>query len=298
MTWMSGVLLLVFTLAFGFTGYLLPWDALSLAATKVGTDIPRSIPLIGAWGTRFLRGGEDISGDTLSRFFSFHVSVLPLCLLAALALHVYLIQKLGMSLPVGADEEAEARRAIPFWPNFVYREAIVWLVFAGVLVTIAVFLPPTLGKAADLMAPAPEGIKPEWYFLFLFQTLKVFPAKILFITGDTVAVLLILLAAALFFFLPLLDNKPAGRKGKIITVLAFLLVVYAVAMSIWSLQTPSKPEADKIVPAPQNIKESTAIYVFLGGIWLSVAVLTYLLRLKIKETDRLLHVGYFSSDRR
>ena len=298
MTWMSGVLLLVFTLAFGFTGYLLPWDALSLAATKVGTDIPRSIPIIGAWGTQFLRGGEDISGDTLSRFFSFHVSVLPLCLLAALALHVYLIQKLGMSLPVGADEEAEARRAIPFWPNFVYREAILWLVFVGVLVTVAVFLPPTLGKAADLMAPAPEGIKPEWYFLFLFQTLKIFPAKILFVTGDTVAVLLILLAAALFFFLPLLDNKPAERKGKIITILAFLLVVFAVAMSVWSLQTPSKPEADKIVAAPQNIKESTAIYVFLVGIWLSVAVLTYLLRLKIKETDRLLEVGYFSSDKK
>jgi cytochrome b6 len=298
MTWMSGVLLLVFTLAFGFTGYLLPWDALSLAATKVGTDIPRSIPIIGAWGTQFLRGGEDISGDTLSRFFSFHVSVLPLCLLAALALHVYLIQKLGMSLPVGADEEAEARRAIPFWPNFVYREAILWLVFVGVLVTVAVFLPPTLGKAADLMAPAPEGIKPEWYFLFLFQTLKIFPAKILFVTGDTVAVLLILLAAALFFFLPLIDNKPAERKGKIITILAFLLVVYAVAMSVWSLQTPSKPEVDRIVAAPQNIKESTAIYVFLGGIWLSVAVLTYLLRLKIKETDRLLEVGYFSSDKK
>jgi cytochrome b6 len=298
MTWMSGVLLLVFTLAFGFTGYLLPWDALSLAATKVGTDIPRSIPIIGAWGTQFLRGGEDISGDTLSRFFSFHVSVLPLCLLAALALHVYLIQKLGMSLPVGADEEAEARRAIPFWPNFVYREAILWLVFVGVLVTVAVFLPPTLGKAADLMAPAPEGIKPEWYFLFLFQTLKIFPAKILFVTGDTVAVLLILLAAALFFFLPLLDNKPAERKGKIITILAFLLVVFAVAMSVWSLQTPSKPEVDRIVAAPQNIKESTAIYVFLGGIWLSIAVLTYLLRLKIKETDRLLEVGYFSSDKK
>ena len=298
MTWMSGVLLLVFTLAFGFTGYLLPWDALSLAATKVGTDIPRSIPIIGAWGTQFLRGGEDISGDTLSRFFSFHVSVLPLCLLAALALHVYLIQKLGMSLPVGADEEAEARRAIPFWPNFVYREAILWLVFVGVLVTVAVFLPPTLGKAADLMAPAPEGIKPEWYFLFLFQTLKIFPAKILFVTGDTVAVLLILLAAALFFFLPLIDNKPAERKGKIITILAFLLVVYAVAMSVWSLQTPSKPEVDRIVAAPQNIKESTAIYVFLGGIWLSIAVLTYLLRLKIKETDRLLEVGYFSSDKK
>lgn len=298
MTWMSGGLLLVFTLAFGFTGYLLPWDALSLAATKVGTDIPRSIPLIGFWGTRFLRGGEDISGDTLSRFFSIHVCVLPLCLLAALALHVYLIQKLGMSLPIEADEEAEASRSLPFWPNFVYREAVLWLVFVGVLVTIAVFLPPTLGKAADLMAPAPEGIKPEWYFLFLFQTLKIFPAKILFVTGDTVAVLLILLAVVLFFFLPLIDNKPAGRKGKIITALAFLLIIYAVVMSVWSLQTPSKPDPDKIVPGPQNIKESTGIYIFLTGIWLSVGVLIYLLRLKIKETDRLLEAGYFSSDKK
>jgi cytochrome b6 len=295
MTWMSGVLLLIFTLAFGFTGYLLPWDALSLAATKVGTDIPRSIPVIGAWGTRFLRGGEDITGDTLSRFFSFHVCVLPLCLLAALALHVYLIQKLGMSLPLGTDEEAEARRSIPFWPNFVYREAIVWLVFVGMVATIAVFLPPTLGKAADLMAPAPEGIKPEWYFLFLFQTLKIFPAKILFMTGDTVAILLIMLGVALFFFLPLIDNKPAGRKGKIITILAFLLIVYAIGMSIWSLQTPSQPEPDRIIGAPQNIKESTGIYIFLAGIWLSVGVLIYLLRLKIKETDRLLGIGYFSS---
>jgi cytochrome b6 len=298
MTWMSGVLLLVFTLAFGFTGYLLPWDSLSLAATKVGTDIPRSIPVIGAWGTKFLRGGEDITGDTLSRFFTFHVCVLPLCLLAALALHIYLIQKLGMSLPQGADEEAEARRALPFWPNFVYREGLVWLVLIGAVVTVAVFLPPTLGKAADLMAPAPEGIKPEWYFLFLFQTLKIFPAKILFVTGDTVAVLAIFLAVVLFFCLPLFDNKPAGRKGKVITALAFLLIVYAVVMSVWSLQTPSKPEPDKIIPGPQSIKESTGIFVFLGAIWLSIGVLIYLLSLKIRETDRLLGTGFFSSDKK
>jgi len=235
LTWMSGVLLLVFTLAFGFTGYLLPWDDLSLAATKVGTDIPRSIPVVGAWVTKFLRGGEDISGDTLTRFFSFHVTILPLLLLALVAFHVYLIQKLGMSLPVGADEQREARRAIPFWPNFVYREMIVWLILFGVLVSVAVFWPPSLAKPADLMAPAPEGIKPEWYFLFLFQTLKIFPAKILFISGDTVAVSLILLGALLFFFLPLIDNKPAERKGKIITLMAFVFILYAVVMSLWSL---------------------------------------------------------------
>jgi cytochrome b6 len=148
---------------------------------------------------------------------------------------VFLIQKLGMSLPVGADEEREASRALPFWPNFVYREMIVWLALLGALITLAVLLPPSLEKSADVMAPAPQGIRPEWYFLFLFQTLKIFPAKILFVNGDTVAVLLILLGGVLFFFLPLIDNKPAERKGKIITVAAFVLIAYAVAMSIWSL---------------------------------------------------------------
>ncbi len=237
LTWMTGVLLLVFTLGFGFTGYLLPWDDLSLAATKVGTDIPSSIPLVGEWATRFLRGGEDVTADTLTRFFSFHVCVLPLCLLLILAVHVYLIQRLGMSLPLGAESQGEAGRDLPFWPNFVYREMIVWLVFGGALITLAVFFPPSLEKAADLMAPTPQGIKPEWYFLFLFQTLKIFPSRILFINGDTVAVSLIFAAVIVFFFLPLIDNKPEERKGKIVTVAAFVFVLYAVAMTVWSLLT-------------------------------------------------------------
>jgi cytochrome b6 len=140
-----------------------------------------------------------------------------------------------MSLPVGADIEKEKRRELPFWPNFIYREMIVWLALLGALVTLAVFLPPSLDKPADLMAPAPEGIKPEWYFLFLFQTLKIFPAKMLLVNGDTVAVLLIAAGAILLFFLPLFDTKPAGRKGKIITLLAIIFIIYAVAMSVWSL---------------------------------------------------------------
>jgi cytochrome b6 len=297
LTWMSGVFLLVFTLAFGFTGYLLPWDDLSLAATKVGTDIPSTIPVVGAWATKFLRGGDDISGDTLSRFFTFHVCVLPLFLLAVIGFHLYLIQKLGMSVPLGADEKEEAERALPFWPNFVYREAIVWSGLVGVLVTLAVFLPPTLGKAADLMAPAPEGITPEWYFLFLFQTLKIFPAKMLFVNGDTVAVALIFVGAALLFFLPLIDSRPAERKGKIITWAAFAFIAYAVAMSVWSL-SGAKSQPVNIVPAPQNIRESTAIYVFLGWMWVSIGVLIYLLRLKIKEIDRLYFSRYYFPDKK
>lgn len=234
-TWMSGVFLLVFTLASGFTGYLLPWDDLSLSATKVGTDIPRSVPFLGVWVTKFLRGGEDVTGDTLTRFFSFHISVFPLLIFAFIAVHVYLIQKLGMSLPLSVESKKGKVKELPFWPNFIYREMVVWLLLFGILMTLAIFFPPSLEKTADLMAPAPEGLRPEWYFLFLFQTLKIFPPKILFVNGDTIAVLLMLAAAILFFFLPVIDNKPAEKKGKVLTLFAYVFIVFAVVMTVWSL---------------------------------------------------------------
>ena len=235
LTWMTGVFLLICSLFFGFTGYLLPWDDLSLSATKVGTDIPNAIPVVGAWVTKLLRGGEDVTGDTLTRFFGIHVCILPLVIIVLLALHVYLIQKLGVSVPLENEKKKEKTRELPFWPNFVFREAILWLILLGVLLTVAVFLPPSLDKAADLMAPAPEGVRPEWYFLFLFQTLKIFPANILFVQGETLAVLLIFLAVVIFFFLPQIDNKPEEKKGKVITAAAFLFILYALILSVWSL---------------------------------------------------------------
>ena len=85
------------------------------------------------------------------------------------------------------------------------------------------------------MAPAPEGIRPEWYFLFLFQTLKIFPSQMLIASGETLAILLILLGFMLFFFLPLFDTKPTEWRGKLITYSAYVLVLYAVVMSVWSL---------------------------------------------------------------
>jgi cytochrome b6 len=235
LTWMTGILLLGVSMFLGFTGYLLPWDDLSLAATKVGTDIPNAIPVVGALVTKLLRGGEDVSGDTLSRFYTFHISVLPLVLMGLIGVHFFLIQKLGMSVPLKEERKGGKLKAYPFWPNFVLRESVVWLVLIGVLLTVAVFLAPELGRSADLMAPAPEGIKPEWYFLFLFQTLKLFPATILFTTGETVAVLLMMAAGLAIFLLPFFDNRPAERKGRIITGLIVVGLIYAIVLSVWSL---------------------------------------------------------------
>lgn len=234
-TWITGVLLLVASMAFGFTGYLLPWDDLSLAATKVGTDIPKAIPGIGIWVTKFLRGGEDVTGDTITRFFSMHISILPMVIFFLLAVHIYLIQRHGSSLPLDLEDKKDKVKAIPFWPNFIYREAVIWLVLIGALLSLAILLPHHLGEQADLMAPSPEGIRPEWYFLFLFQTLKLFPGHVLFISGETLAVGLILIVGLAFFFLPFIDNKPREKKGRIVTAVSVAFLFYAVIMSVWSL---------------------------------------------------------------
>jgi cytochrome b6 len=234
-TWLTGILLLGLSLSFGFTGYLLPWDELSLAATKVGTDLPKAIPVVGAWVTRLMRAGEDVTGDTLSRFFILHVSVLPLALLAVLGGHVLLVQRHGMSVPLGEERREPRRPAIPFWPNFVYREAGIWLVLAGVLLTVSVLSAPGLGPQADLLAPAPEGIKPEWYFLFLFQTLKLFPARVLGMSGELVAIAVITIGLGALALLPFIDSRPAEAKGRFVTGAIWVGLAYAVGMSIWSL---------------------------------------------------------------
>ncbi|MDH7500601.1 MAG: cytochrome bc complex cytochrome b subunit, partial [candidate division NC10 bacterium] len=174
LTWMGGFLLFVLVLAFGFSGYLLPWNQLALAATKVGTDAPRGLGLPGMWISLLLRGGEDITGVTLGRFFALHVWGLPLLFFPLLALHLFLVQLQGMAVPPSIERKG-GYGVLPFFPNFLYRDLILWLATLGIVLTLALLLPWPLGEKADPFAPTPEGIKPEWYFLFLFQTLKLFP---------------------------------------------------------------------------------------------------------------------------
>jgi quinol-cytochrome oxidoreductase complex cytochrome b subunit len=103
-TWFSGVMLLLLVLGFGFTGYLLPWDQKAYWATTVGTRIAEVTPLVGRWLLLFLRGGEELTGVTLARFYGMHVWALPAGLLAVLTIHLYLVVRLGISsLPKRGD---------------------------------------------------------------------------------------------------------------------------------------------------------------------------------------------------
>lgn len=103
MTWLAGVLLLLLTLGFGFTGYLLPWDERAFWATTVGTQIAGAVPLIGNYIQDFLRGGPDLSALTLSRFFDVHVLVLPASILGALGIHLLFIHQQGLADPEEKD---------------------------------------------------------------------------------------------------------------------------------------------------------------------------------------------------
>ena len=96
-TWITGVLLLLIVVGFGFTGYLLPWDQKAYWATTVGTRIAGVAPLVGDWILRIARGGESLSAVTLSRFFGTHVWVLPASLMALIGVHLYLVIRIGIS---------------------------------------------------------------------------------------------------------------------------------------------------------------------------------------------------------
>lgn len=238
LTWLSGMLLLFLLLGFGFSGYLLPWNTLSFFATKVGTDIAGQVPVIGKWISVFLRGGEDVTGATLTRFFGFHVAVLPGIATALVALHVLLVQRFGMSVPPSVEAEWEARpserREMRFFPNFLLRELMAWYVALAILGGLAAFKPWELGTKADAFASAPPGIRPEWYFMFMFQTLKMIPAKIWILDGELLGVLGFNAAFVVWVLLPFFDRGPGGRAQRWVTGAGVFALGYVVVMTVYA----------------------------------------------------------------
>ena len=234
LTWVTGILLFFLTLGFGFSGYLLPWNELSFFATKVGTEIFNELPLIGRPMLIFLRGGEEVTGATLTRFFGFHVAVLPLLLNALLVVHLFMVQRQGMSSPPSVEmESTEELPAIPFVPNFLLRDMLGWVLAVGLLAALAALFPWELGVKADPFAPAPAGIKPEWYFLFAFETLKLVPAQILFLEGEMVAILFFGLCGILWLLVPFLDRwSAAGRRSSVFTTIGVVAIAYIVIMTV------------------------------------------------------------------
>lgn len=169
LTWALGLGLIPLLLAFGLTGYLLPWDQRGYWATTVALGITRSTPLVGELAARILQGGPELTSLTLTRFYALHTMLLPAGLLGLLALHLVVNQRAHAA----AAAAAGAKPVVPWWPGQAVRDLA--LLAAALLGVVGL----ALAQGASLEAPADPGSdfppRPEWWFLPLRELLKVIP---------------------------------------------------------------------------------------------------------------------------
>ncbi|MDZ7781169.1 MAG: cytochrome b N-terminal domain-containing protein [Gemmatimonadota bacterium] len=198
-----GLGLLGLVLGLGLTGYLLPWDQKGFWATKVATSIAAITPFVGPEVQRFMVGGAEYGHLTLTRFFAVHAGIIPALIVALIVGHVYLFRHHGITV-----KDPERAPEATFWPEQVFRDAVAMLaVMATVLVLVFVTGGAELGAPADPTEPY-AAARPEWYFMFLFQWLKYFPAGwevvgAMIIPGAIVAVVALM---------PIIGNWQLGHR--------------------------------------------------------------------------------------
>jgi cytochrome b6 len=264
-------------LSSGFSGYLLPWNELAYYATLVGTKVPGVIPLLGDFLVHFLRGGEDVTGATLTRFFAIHAAFLPLAFGAFLAVHLTLIQFQGTSLPLGMTSE-KVRDHRPFFSEFILMDCCIWLLLLGAILTLAVFQPAEVGEKVDLLKPAPEGIRPEWFFLFLFKTLKMVP--------EAVGVAMFALVALFFLAVPFLDrNAMHERRSPGFTAAFAIVFLYVLTVEMLAWIAPGVKRAPEVLIAETySVSRSMVSLVLL---WTAIGFLLFYLRRLLLENARI-----------
>lgn len=167
-TWLVGIVLLLLTLGFGLTGYLLPWDNRAYWGTVVTTQIAAKSPGLGAYIERLLGSEEGVGVVTFARFYTMHVMLLPLITTLIIGVHIYLVRRHGVA--PAPDDNAPRKK---FFPEQVFKDTVAVFITFCVLFGLAVTIQAPLGRLAD---PTDTTYipRPEWYFLFLFQTLKFF----------------------------------------------------------------------------------------------------------------------------
>ena len=234
-TWVVGVVLLLVTLAYGLTGYLLPWDNRAYWGTVVTTQIAGQAPVLGPYVSRLLGGEGAVGVVTFARFYGLHVLLLPPATTLLIALHVYLVRKHGVA-PAPGDEMLPKRK---FYPEQVFRDTVAIFAAFAVLFTLAVVARVPLERLAD-PTDSTYVPRPEWYFLFLFQTLK-------FIQGPLEAVGAVglpALAVLALVAVPFVDRSRLERVTR--RTVAIGVVVLAVlgwtGLTVAAVVTTPKPD--------------------------------------------------------
>jgi ubiquinol-cytochrome c reductase cytochrome b subunit len=241
LTWLGGGLALIVTMTFGYSGHLLPWSQMSYWSTTVVTSMPSAFPVVGDTIANILRGGDHITGTTLSRFFELHIAILPLCFLTLMIIHLFLIYRTGISAtPFGKQDTEERplteykRKAYPdgyaYYPAFFQKQMYMMMAYLAVMFFIITFLPtlffpPEANIAADPFK-TPHDIRPAWYLLAQYEILRLIPNKFF-------GILLQIILAVIFLFWPFLDTqkeKNLMKRPVLRGVFVFLLASWVVLL--------------------------------------------------------------------
>lgn len=239
LTWVTGVALLGVAFGFGFTGYLLPWHQIAVNATKVGLQsiemvgqyLPGQLATLPKTIKEAIQGEASVGQATLSRFFAIHVIILPLTVAAILAGHLISVQLHGMS--AGVDEKP--KRMEKFFPTFFMKDLQVWGVAFMVLFILGLCLPFESFSAYPLFEPfdpkgsTPEGIKPEWYFYFVYYPLELLPFWVILIAQHV--------AMAVLLFTPWIFRNTNRRTLRVLAIAAalYLIVITVFGHAIYKL---------------------------------------------------------------
>ncbi|UFS71075.1 cytochrome bc complex cytochrome b subunit [Geomonas sp. RF6] len=242
LNWLTGFILFTLVQGISLTGYLAPWSQLSFWATTVATNSVSAAPLAGPKLVEFLRGGKLVGPSTLGRFFALHVAFIPVLIAGFIGAHLFLLKRTGVSTPpfrekhrrwTGESYSYESHPGgIPFFPNYALQDATSIFLYLALFLAV-IFFAPTIFFPKDAFLPAnafqtPAHIKPEWYFLANYQTLKIFPNELIGLAVQGAAMTLLAL-------LPFLDRGPERnpyRRPLFLTCVIAGLLLW-VGLSIW-----------------------------------------------------------------
>ncbi|MEW6245080.1 MAG: cytochrome b N-terminal domain-containing protein [Nitrospirota bacterium] len=251
--WMVGVVLFLLVMAFAFTGYLLPWDQTAYWATQVGINMVGTVPLVGDFLVRVLRGGETLGALTLSRFFAVHVLFLPALTVAGIALHLFILRRVGPAGPWSEDRAALGSET--FYPRQVYMDAVVMLGVFLVIATLALAVPFPLTDKAD---PSDTSFVPvpEWYFLFYYELLKYVHGPLEPVATWILPALFVLV----LLFWPFIDRNPVRHPSSRPVAIGAGVVFLVVVFSLLGISLKNLYAVPRVDPAVAHGKEIYAKY--------------------------------------